>query len=77
MPKTTAGAIASVLSEILEMMKQWFSSKRIRYSLEANKQALKYIRRVEKLDKKKDLGLMSDKTLRKYKKKFIDLTTAQ
>lgn len=70
---STASEVSRLLSELFKSLQIWASSKRIRYSLEANKYALKYMRRVERLDPE----LVKDKSLRRCKKKFNTLTTAQ
>lgn len=70
---STVKEIGSAIKELAKALNIWASSRRIRYSLEANKQALKYMRRLKRIAP----IYFNDKKLLKIHKKFIDLTTSQ
>ena len=73
MSKTTPGAFAEAYTKTLDLIGKIFSSKRMRYSLEANKQSLKAMKRAEKIAP----ALLDDKIYKKYKDKFMKLIVSQ
>jgi len=67
----TVGVITEVLNKILGMVDAFLKTKKVRYSIEGNKIAYEYIKRVE------ELYHPDDKKLEAWKEKFIQLAIVQ
>lgn len=65
------GAITELANRILSIFEGFMKTKKIRYSIEGNKIAYEYMKRVE------ELFNPDDKKLRAWKEKFIKLAIGQ
>ena len=65
------GAITQLLNKILDMAHAFMKTKKVRYSIEGNKIAYEYMKRVDELYKP------NDSKLKAWKEKFIKLAIVQ
>jgi len=67
----TVGAVTQLCNKILDIWAGFMKTKRVRYSIEGNKIAYEYMKRVN------ELYNPDDKKLKAYKEKFIKLAILQ
>ena len=65
------GAITELLNKALDVWQYFMKTKRVRYSIEGNKIAYEYIKRVN------ELYSPEDKKLKAYESKFVKLAIDQ